>query len=42
MAKDESSKGVAVMGALRVNRFDCADPGKNTAKGKSVEKNKAK
>ena len=42
MAKDESSKGVAVMGALRVTRFDCADPGKNTAKGKGADKNKAK
>ena len=30
MATDESDKGVAVMGALRVTRFDCADkdPGK--------------
>jgi hypothetical protein len=25
MAKDESDKGVAVMGALRVTRFDCGD-----------------
>jgi hypothetical protein len=25
MARDESDKGVAVMGALRVTRFDCAD-----------------
>ena len=35
MATDESDKGVAVMGALRVTRFDCAD------KDKSAEKKKA-
>jgi hypothetical protein len=30
LAKDESDKGVAVMGALRVTRFDCADNDKNS------------
>ena len=36
MATDESDKGVAVMGALRVTRFGCAD------KDNNVDKKKAK
>lgn len=35
MAADESDKGVAVMGALRVTRFDCADKDKNADQKKA-------
>ena len=35
MASDESDKGVAVMGALRVSRFDCPDKGKRAEKKKT-------
>ena len=35
MARDESNKGVAVMGALRVTRFDCADNDNNADKKKA-------
>lgn len=35
MAKDESDKGVAVMGVLRVTRFDCADKSGNADKKKA-------
>ena len=35
MAADDSREGVAVMGALRVSRFDCDDKGKNAAKKKA-------
>ncbi len=42
MATDESKGSVAVMGALRVTRFDCDEKDKNADKKKGKEKEQAK